>query len=181
MKSILSIVLVILSVSVFSQNLSEIRAEFHSVVLNPDDSKEFHAFLSSVENPSTTVKAYQAVSEALLAQVLWNPFNKLKQVVKYGNQMEEAVNADPDNIEIRFLRLAIEYNLPAFLGMSSHLEEDVKLIAENLSNVSSMQVNPMFGQYIFHFLEETDLCSKAQLSQMKQTFDRSATAMAGSK
>lgn len=170
-KTFISILLITLTSGVTAQSISEIRSEFHAVVLNPDDSRDFHNFLKDIDNPSSTVKAYQAVSEALLAQVVWNPFSKLKQVVKYDKQMAAAVEEDPQNIEIRFLRLAIEYNLPSFLGMSTHLEEDVEILVNDLSGVSQMRVNPMFGQYIFHFLEETNLCTTKQLALMKQSFE----------
>lgn len=175
MKAFITFLFILLTFGVDAQSISEIRTEFHSVVLNPDESRGFHNFLKKVEKPSATVKAYQAVSEALLAQVVWNPFTKLSQVMKYDKQMAVAIGEDPENIEIRFLRLAIEYNLPSFLGMSKHLEEDVNKIVDNLSNVSQMQVNPMFGKYIFYFLQETNLCSSEQIAMMKQRFDASTS------
>ncbi|MEO9482485.1 MAG: hypothetical protein ABJG47_03530 [Ekhidna sp.] len=178
MKALITFLLVILTFSSSAQDLSEIRAEFHAVVLNPEESESFYDYLKEIETPTSTVKAYQAVSEALLAQVVWNPFNKLKQVIKYDKQMAAAVEEDPQNVEIRFLRLAIEYNLPSFLGMSDHLQEDVDKIVSDLSRVSQVQVNPMFGKYIFHFLKETNLCSTEQLALMKQSFESSAS-MAG--
>jgi len=146
------------------------------VVLNPADSRSFHDLLKEIDDPTPTVKAYQAVSEAMLAQVVWNPFTKLSQVSKYNKQMEMAITDDADNIEIRFLRLAIEYNLPSFLGMSKHLDEDVMKIVEGLSMMSQMQINPMFGRYIFYFLKETDLCTEKQLELMKESFDKATTA-----
>ncbi|MEO9872918.1 hypothetical protein [Ekhidna sp.] len=160
----------------WSQSLSEIRSEFHAAVKTPDTSKDFHKFISEIENPNSTAKAYQAVSEALLAQVLWNPFSKLSQVMKYDKIMKEVVESDPTNVEVRFLRLAIEFNLPSFLGMSTHLEEDLNKIVNNLSNISDIQVDPMFGKYIFYFLEDTKLCSEQQLLQMKQSFNKVALA-----
>ncbi|WP_436517836.1 hypothetical protein [Ekhidna sp. To15] len=178
MKAITTFLFLLFASNLSAQSINEIRTEFHAVVLNPDDSRNFHNFLKDIENPTSTVKAYQAVSEALLAQVVWNPFNKLKQVVKYDKQIEAAVKEDPQNIEIRFLRLAIECNLPSFLGMSTHMDEDVDMIVSDMSGVSRMKVNPMFGQYIFHFLEETNLCSSEQLALMKQSFN-SGAVMAG--
>ncbi len=177
MRIVTGILSIALALTVSAQDLSEIRSEFHAVVLNPDDSRSFYDFLKDVENPSSTIKAYQAVSEALLAQVVWNPFSKLKQVMKYDKQMEAAIEEDPANIEIRFLRLAIEYNLPSFLGMSTHLEEDVDKIVSGLSSVSKMQVNPMFGKYIFYFLNETNLCTSEQLALMKQSFPSAGVAV----
>ena len=159
----------------FAQSLDEVRSEFHSAVLNPDNTENFHDFMLKIENPSTTVQAYQAVSEALLAQSAWNPFKKLSQVMKYDKLMSTIIKEDPKNVEIRFLRLAIEYNLPSFLMMSSHLEEDVDQIVNNLSSVSKMQVNPMFGKYIFYFLKETNLCSQEELDRMKMSFEKGAS------
>ena len=184
MKFVNSVKAIVIVLFIFSmpglnaQSINDIRTEFHAVVLNPDQSRSFHNFLKKVDKPNATVKAYRAVSEATLAQVLWNPFSKLSQVRKYDKQMAVAVDEDPDNIEIRFLRLAIEYRLPSFLGMSTHLEEDVNKIVDNLSSVSQMQVNPMFGKYIFYFLKETNLCNTEQIALMKQRFDAS-TALGG--
>jgi len=158
----------------FGQSIHQIRESFHEAVLNPSTSEEFHALVSDMRDKPPVIKAYHAVSEALLAQVLWNPFSKLKQVIKYDKMITQAVLEDPGNIEIRFLRLAVEYNLPAFLGMSGHLQEDVALIVSNLSNVSQLQVNPAFGQYILDFLAKTDLCTNDQLEWMKQNFEKEA-------
>ncbi len=179
MRSFLIFVFCFNAIVSTAQSLSEVRSEFHSVVISPDDSEEFHEFMTGIEQPSTTIQAYQAVSEALLAQVLWNPFKKLSQVVKYDKQMTAIVESDPHNVEIRFLRLAIEYNLPSFLRMSTHMEEDADKIVSNLSSVSSMQVNPVFGKYIFHFLKETNLCTDSELQRMKQSFDQGVTVAAG--
>ena len=158
-----------------AQSMSEIRSEFHSAVLNPDETESFYDFIKKIEDPSATIKAYQAVSEAMLAQGMWNPFSKLKQVMKYEKQMTAAIEADPMNIEIRFLRLAIEHNLPSFLGMSKHLDEDVSKIVANLSNISTMQVNPIFGKYIFYFLKETNLCSQEELDRMRVSFEQASS------
>lgn len=150
------------------QSLAEVRTAFHMAVLEPKQSAAFHAYVKDLEDPTPIMEAYQAVSEAMLAQVLWNPFSKLSQVIRYDRKMEEVVKADPDNIEIRFLRLAIEYNLPAILGMSTHIDEDVEMIEGNLSSIASMQLDPKFGSYIVWFLRETMLCNEEALTAMER-------------
>jgi hypothetical protein len=168
-KTLISIVALLSASFLFSQDLNDIRTEFNAVVKNPDDSRNFYDYLKNFDNPPSTVKAYQAVSEALLAQVVWNPFNKLSQVMKYDKQMESVVSEDPDNVEIRFLRLAIEYNLPSFLGMSTHIEEDTQVIIQNISSISSMQLDKSFGRYIFNFLAQAKLCSDEEINLMQQS------------
>lgn len=150
------------------------RKAFHKAVLDESESRSFYEYMQSFENSAPTVTAYKAVSEAMLARVLWNPFSKINQVVKYQKEMEKAVAADPNDIEIRFLRLAIEYNLPSFLGMSDHVEEDVDIILANLSSATSLKIDPSYGRYIFYFLEQADLCSSDQIVAMRASLEKEA-------
>ena len=172
MKYIAILLSFVLVLNLSGQSIHEIRSKFHAAVLDSDESQDFHHLLTNVENPNSTIKAYQAVSEVLLSQVVWNPFTKLSQIFKYDKLMAVAVKEDPKNVEIRFLRLAIEYNLPSFLGMSTHLRDDVDEIVSNLSSVPQMQINPMFGKYIFYFIKKTNLCGNEQLERMRQSFDQ---------
>lgn len=169
MKSIILLLAVLLSTLASGQNLQEVRSSFHQAVMEPEKSRNFHEFLESSKDKSATILAYQAVSEALLAQVVWNPFSKLSHIMKYEKMMEKAIVKDEENIEIRFLRLAIEVNLPSFLGMSTHVQEDKDVIVSNLSKVSKMKLEKKFGQYIFYFLDETGLCTNDEISLMQET------------
>lgn len=153
-----------------AQSLKEVRESFHAAVLNIEECKTFHSLLEGYkESNDPTIMAYRATSQAMLAQVVWNPLTKLSQVVKYNKQMTQAVAADPENIEIRFLRLAIEHNLPSFLGMSTHLEEDVNKIMKNMNSTGSMDLDPSYGHYIFWFLENSGLCTSNQVLAMKES------------
>lgn len=150
-----------------SQSMDEVRTAFHKAVLEPRESKVFHASLADLTISDPTMQAYKAASEAMLAQVVWNPFVKLSQVFKFGDLMEMAVLEEPENIEIRFLRLAIEYNLPRFLGRSNHLQEDRDVIVGNIGNIDEMEIDPSFTRYIIYFLRDTKLCSEKEIIKME--------------
>ena len=169
MKLILISISIFIFISVEGQTLQEARSSFHQAVLNPEFSRTFHEAMRSTLDESATLMAYKAVSEALLAQVIWNPFSKLSQVMKYDKIMQDAIMQDDKNIEIRFLRLAIEVNLPEFLGMSEHIREDRDMIVQNMSNVGSMNLEKSYGQYIFYFLNDEGLCTEEEISLMKST------------
>ncbi len=169
MKLIFFFISVTIFISVDGQPLQEARSSFHQAVLNPESSRDFHKTMESSLHNSATLMAYQAVSEALIAQVVWNPFSKLSQVMKYDKIMQDAVMQDDENIEIRFLRLAIEVNLPAFLGMSEHVKEDRDMIVQNMSKVGSMSLEKSYGQYIFYFLNDEGLCTEEEISLMEST------------
>ena len=177
MKAVITILFALCFSFVNGQSLTleGAREAFHQAVMDEEESRAFNKYMRTFDEPTPVIAAYQAVSEAMLARVLWNPFSKLAQVRDYQKAMEAAVALDPNDIEIRFLRLAIEYNIPAFLGMSEHVEEDVAMILENLSSAASLRLDPAYGQYIFYFLEQTDLCSDDQILAMRASLEEVRT------
>jgi hypothetical protein len=154
--------------NVHGQSLAEVRENFHLAVLDPDKSRKFYEFLKDAPTNTPTLKAYKATSEAMLARALWNPFSKYKHVLKYSDMIEGAIYEDSENVEIRFLRLSIEYNLPRFLGMSNHLKEDRDTIVENLTSVYKMDIDPSFCRYIIYFLNDTGLCTEEEIALMEK-------------
>lgn len=174
-KSLISYFLISLTVTATCQTLEETRELFHGAVLNAEESKTFHESMKEVDDEDASLLAYQAVSEAMLAQVVWNPFTKFSQVLKFDKKITQAVEMDPENIEIRFLRLAIEYNLPDFLGMGTHVKEDLEVILANMKEVGSIGVDPSYGRYIFYFLESSDLCTHDQILAMKETLNKASS------
>jgi len=172
MKIYASILFSLVSFFLMAQDeeLNKVRKAFHKAVVDEAESKSFHSLFSTIKSSSATIDAYQATSEAMLARVLWNPFSKLEQVKKYDSQIEKAVGEAPNDLEIRFLRMSIEYNLPSFLGMKEHIEEDLEVILNNLASVSSLKVDPDYGRFIFYFIESTGLCTPEQIKDMKMSF-----------
>jgi hypothetical protein len=77
------------------------------------------------------VLAYKAAAEAIRARDA-SMFNKLTYVQNATKQFDQAVKLDSDNAEIRFLRLSVESNLPSFLGLSQHVEEDRQFLLDTL-------------------------------------------------
>ncbi|MEP5614122.1 MAG: hypothetical protein ABJP45_17855 [Cyclobacteriaceae bacterium] len=151
-----------------SQTLEEVRKNFHMAVLDPEKSEEFHDFLKNTTLSTPTLKAYKAASEVMFARAVWNPFTKFSQVLKYADLMEKAIEEDAKNAEIRFLRFAIEYNLPRFLGMSKHLDEDLKLIVASRTSIPSMNLDASFSRYIVYFLRGTGLTTEREIAQMEK-------------
>ena len=59
----------------------------------------------------------------------WNTFKKGK-----GN-IEQAIKIEPDNVELRFIRLSIQKNIPSFLGYKSNIDEDIEFIKKNRNQI----------------------------------------------
>ncbi len=76
--------------------------------------------------------AYKGVSLASSADCTINPAGKLRRFREGRKMLEEAINKQSNNPEIRFLRLSVQVNAPYFLGYSSDISNDRKAIIESI-------------------------------------------------
>jgi len=66
-----------------------------------------------------------------------NVFKKMGYFSDGKENLEKAIEKDPKNIELRFLRLTIQTNLPGFLGYGESKEIDKLFVLENLESAPS--------------------------------------------
>ena len=93
---------------------------------------------------SLTLKKDEPIYLAYLSglQTLWanhtiNPIAKFGTFEKGRMNLEKAVEMDPNNLEIRFIRLSVQKNAPRFLGYYNNIETDEEFIAQHQHNISS--------------------------------------------
>ena len=69
------------------------------------------------------------------AGIVGNPVDKLSLFKEGHKKLESAIQMDKMNTEYRFLRLVIQEQAPSFLGYDDEIEEDSKLVREQLRNL----------------------------------------------
>lgn len=106
-----------------SYNPAALRRQYEQAAANKEAGEKFYNLLHDYKAQDALVLGYKAASEAIKARDA-SMLNKLTYVQQAAQTFEQAVALDPTNAEIRFLRFSVESNLPAFLGLSKHVEED---------------------------------------------------------
>lgn len=81
------------------------------------------------------VYAYHAAAEMTMANHLSWPMTKLKYFKSGQDKLERVVSKYSRNIEIRYIRFAVQYGSPTFLGYRDNLDEDRNFVLENLNSV----------------------------------------------
>ncbi len=109
-------------------------------------SEEVTMRMMEVSTKSKTISeplklAYYAASEMASAQYKFSPIAKLNTFNSGKKKLEQAAVADPDNIEIRYIRYAIQSNAPAFLGYSKNVKSDREFILKNLSALKTKDID----------------------------------------
>lgn len=100
-----------------------LRHHYQAAAADKAAGEKFYQLLADYNDHDALVLAYKAAAEAIRARDA-SMFNKLSYVQQAAHTFEQAVALDPDNAEIRFLRFSVESNLPPFLGLSKHVDED---------------------------------------------------------
>ncbi|WP_258102349.1 hypothetical protein [Marinoscillum pacificum] len=155
------------SSSTGNDELVQLREGFRQAVVNQEVDAFYHQVTVNNSDESI-IKAYTACAYAMKAKTTWNPFTKLSQVRMYEQLMTEAYLKSPDNIELRFLRFSIEYNLPSWLGMSDHLDEDQQYIASHTMDIQELMLHPEYARYILYFIKETGLYKEETVTKLQQ-------------
>ncbi|MEM7550527.1 MAG: hypothetical protein AAF363_12670 [Bacteroidota bacterium] len=147
-------------------SLEDIRYEYYLAVNEPKQSKALLKKLNQLDSEEPLINAYRAATEALFAVLTINPFSQISILKKSNRALDKALEADPDNTEIHFLRFAVQSSIPRFLGMSGDLDEDKTVLLDNASQLQSIQTE--VKEFIVWFLGETDIYSEGELNQIKE-------------
>ena len=111
--------------------LPKLRQQYQQAAASKEAGEKFHQLMSAYTQQNAVVLAYKAAAEAIRARDA-SMLSKLTYVQQASKQFEQAVQLDPNNPEVRFLRLSVESNLPSFLGLSQHVDEDRQFLLKTL-------------------------------------------------
>ena len=110
-------------------DLASIRKMYTDVTKSKTNSKEFIEKLSGVSNTDDKILvAYKAASillDSKFESVLGSKISRFKEGAKL---LESTIKSEPNNIEIRMIRLSIQENVPGITGYRKNIKEDKKFI-----------------------------------------------------
>jgi len=125
------------------QDLDRLRSQYINAASDKSVCEELMESLRSQPHKTSTQWAYLGALESIWAKYVFNPISKLNTFQKGKAKIENSIAKEPNNVEIRFLRLSIQKNIPFFLGYSQHIEEDESFLKNNLSGISSELLKTM--------------------------------------
>lgn len=113
--------------------------------------------------------AYQGALEAIMTKTTWNIFKKMSYLNKSEESFKRAVKLAPNDIEIRFMRLAVQYEIPEYLGYSRDMESDRKFIVQNIASFKAQSIPIALRQQIVGFMFRSMLFTPSEIEKFKLT------------
>ena len=125
----------------------EIRSNYPKALNDKQICNDMITILSK-ENLNTIEKGYYGAYLVISANHTWNPIDKLNTFKKGKIEIENAIKQDSKNVELRFLRLSIQANVPKILNYDQNIKSDLIFIKEHKDKIQSKQLLKMVNEII---------------------------------
>ena len=123
--------------SFISSDLNWLRENYQKASSDKEICKKMMNELAKTKNNSPTHLAYLGGVQTIWANHVFSPINKFSTFKKGKKNIEHAIKLEPNNVELRFIRLSIQNNIPHFLGYKSNINEDIAFIESNRMKINS--------------------------------------------
>ena len=97
---------------------------------------------------SALLLGYQGAVRMARGRHAFDPVSKLVHFNGGRSMLEEAIKRDPANLELRFLRLSIQVNVPSIVGYDDNKAEDLALVEARLPHVKDQALKERVTRFI---------------------------------
>jgi hypothetical protein len=162
------VILALISIVGFAGNppeTSEIRDAFFQGWNGECGATDLYNQMLDLEINDPVLIAYKGAAEMTMANCVGNPWKKYQYFKKGKEKIETAITKYPDNFEIRYLRFAVQSNLPGFLNYN-HLEEDVHFLIESLILQTQNSIPDDYRDFVVEHLLTSEELSQEEKGKL---------------
>lgn len=140
-------------------SLSEIRRDFKVGHQEEETCKRHLETLEEYANDPIE-RGYEAAYHMFMAKHTGNPLKKMAYFRNGRKMLEKEIADNPNNVELRYIRLCIQYYIPSYLGYKDNIEEDKDFLVDNLYKLRDEETK----QLIYTYLEGAKMYSEKELA-----------------
>jgi hypothetical protein len=140
-----------------AQELPDVRETYYSASKSKENAEKFYVLLSKYNKDNKVFLAYKGAATALKSKFTADKKQRKELFVEGVSMVENAVKSEPNNAEIRLIRLSIQENTPKILKYKANIEEDKKI----LLNTFDKQSQPL-KEYIKIYTKQSKVFSEKE-------------------
>lgn len=129
--------------------ITEVRLMYKQAVSKKSMCDQFLKMLEPFnEKNHPLFYGYKACATMVMAKHSINPFNKISHFKKGSKMLAKAIDIDPDNPELRYLRFTAQMNAPSFLDYKTHIAIDKVFLQRSVPSIKDEQLQQMIVSYL---------------------------------
>lgn len=145
------------------QDLPSVREQYSEATKSQKNAEDFYNLVANASKDNKVMQAYKGAAIALKAKFAKDRKAKKALFIEGVKLLESAIKSEPNNVEIRLIRLSIQENTPKILNYKGNINEDKKLILANFG-----KQNQALKEHIQSFVKQstvfTDIEKKSILN-----------------
>lgn len=133
----------------FNQELKVLRLEYPTATMDMHTAEALSKSLAQISKNDDAIRlAYKGALLAIKAKFS-GPIKDKKRYFKEGAALlEHAISIDPENIEIRCIRMGVQENSPKILKYKNNIEEDKQFLLDHFTMVKNQEIKDLIEGYV---------------------------------
>jgi len=130
-------------------DISEIRESYRYAKKSAENTEKFYQLTSKSDySKNHIIAAYHGCALTLKAAFSSSIGNKISFFKQGKKLIEASIEKDPDNIELRMVRLSVQTSAPGITGYKKNIEEDKTFIINHIESISSISLKKFVKGFI---------------------------------
>ncbi|MCW3160986.1 hypothetical protein [Chryseobacterium oryctis] len=144
----------------FQSDLDELRNSYAKANLSNANTQAFINIAEKQSGSDVIITGYKAAAQIMEAKITKG---NRKALVKTGaTNLENIIKSNPNNIELRLIRLSVQENIPKIVGYNKNLKEDKTFILNNYG-----KQNTALKNYIKRFAAQSKTITAEERATLK--------------
>lgn len=147
-----NLVIILAVVMAFGNNqesaFSRVRTLYQKAAGDEAAAKDLLKFTKDFDEDNPVLMGYNGAAHMMMAKHVINPFSKMSHFNKGKKIYKTAILTSPENIELRFLRFAVQSEAPGFLGYKENIAEDKKILMDEVLTLKDQELKTMILDYL---------------------------------
>lgn len=148
-------------VTFLGTDISQVRKSYPTASANEKNAQAFHELVSRANTDDAVMQAYKGAAETLLSKFARKVGEKISHMKAGADLIDDAVSRDPDNIEIRMVRLSVQENVPRIVNYRKNRDEDKAAILAQYEKSGPVK------EYIRQFILRSDSFTQEEKNAFK--------------
>lgn len=144
----------------FQLNLESLRESYAKANASNANTESFINLAGKASGSDAAIQGYKAAAQIMEAKITKS---NRKALVKSGaTSLEAVIKSNPNNAELRIIRMSVQENIPKIVGYRGSLKDDKAFLLNNYS-----RQNTTLKNYIRRFAAQSRTITPAERATLK--------------